>query len=230
MQVRFDINERYFAVLDVTAEGNVDRPYLIRRSKKAARQALEACLCLAVLFLGMPTAGAAAGSVPRINDLEGHTGEGALVFELGAEVVEGPTVVPVALRLPDAHPVTDAGQVLDTHAFPFGCGLVYDAPADLVVDRLLEASLSAPEPSQDALRAPCAFGLERTPCCLIPRTGGVYLLAAERRAVVQRRQLDYAQIDADPFVFLVQIGRGRLHVNVDADVVPAGLSPEHDGA
>src|SRR5690606_41813102 len=110
MQVRFDINERYFAVLDVTAEGNVDRPYLILRSKKAARQALEACLCLAVLFPGMPTAGAAAGSVPRINDLEGHTGQGARVLELGAERVGGPTGVPVPYRLAARHTGTEAGQ------------------------------------------------------------------------------------------------------------------------
>src|SRR5690554_823573 len=111
MQDRFDINERYFGVVDGTPECNVNCANHIGVRFQSARAADKLALALAVCPLGMPADRTALRRISGINQLEGHPGKGALVRDFGAQIVERPAVDSSALRfVSSTYPFTNTAE------------------------------------------------------------------------------------------------------------------------
>lgn len=136
------------------------------------RLTYKAALVLAVGLLFVSAFGARARSVGSIDRFERDASECSLVGDKLSKLVESPAMVPIALRAPDLHPITNTGKVFHADAFTFGPGLLYDAPADAVVYGLLETPLSSTEPLRKTLTAHEYGGIFVEPrvklVCLLP--------------------------------------------------------------
>lgn len=112
----------------------------------------------------MPTGTTAMTGLRRIgwvNQALPHARIFSLVSDEGSQLVEGPTLLPIALRFPDLRALADPGQVFERKVAVGLNGGVDDMSTDHMVDMSHMSSLTPGQAFQGSLRAFRPFPLQR---------------------------------------------------------------------
>ena len=195
----------------------------------AAPPAHKLALALTIRLLAVPAFRAGARGVAGVNDFDRHPSDSSLVGDLTPEIVERLTVMPVALRIADWHPLTDTREVFEANTTPGALGLLYDALADSMIDAGLKTPLPSTDSPEQFSRTASAFRGSRCAGSQVSITGAVYVLAAKDSAIGSDSELHDAEVNTNPGMILVQLGGRGLYVDVHADVVMALPRLEDNG-
>ena len=110
----------------------------------------------------LPTTMAGLRGIGRRDQHQRYPGILGFVGHKLPQLIEGPTVLVVALRLTALGALPNAGQVFQGNLPLALAGRLDDPSADDVVNRPHMPFLSARQPFQEPFGPPCAFGLQST--------------------------------------------------------------------
>ena len=137
--------------------------------------------------------------IGRIDQYQQHPGILGFVGDKLPELIEGPTVLGVALRLAAFRALPDARQVFHRNLPLAGACRLDDPPADDVVNRAHMPLLTARQPFQESFGSRCAFGLKRTADFGIVGAETLDLRRFIGHAIGIHRHAASAQINAQSF-------------------------------
>ncbi len=176
---------------------DIDSREVVGVPNEAARPTHKLCLRYAVGFLAVPTGGAGAGSIARVNEGQGYSGAFGLVPELLAQVEKRPAMQGGTLRLSQPYPSTDARKVFQGNAASGAFSLFHNAFAERVVGMVGKTGLLAAELFQAALSPLGGLLLELLAKAAVAVADAVQVRTRVAFAVGVRRYLDDAQVNPE---------------------------------